>query len=277
MNTKVLLTIAGFGIACWAGLGWFRNSVVCKTCGATPAPNTNAIIPAVSTAADRLPYYFTGKNGTAIGFSDRFPAFKDSTVNALAADEKLVVKGYWYAGEVADAGIDDLGMFRAQRLKDTLSKFIDPSRISCVSIFMNEPNDANIYRGASVEKALQPKLSADSTTSVMTNGKLTVYFPTNSTKNIFDRETENNIMNIVNLVKAGKSLYITGHTDSKGNPDNNMILSEGRAEKLKTILVSRGANAAQIKTEGKGQTEPVSDNATIQGRALNRRAEVLIQ
>jgi outer membrane protein OmpA-like peptidoglycan-associated protein len=274
MNIKALLTLAAFLACCLFGMQWYRG-VICDTCGT--APNTaNAVVTPTETA-ELPPYYYTGKNGKDLGFSNSFPSFKDSVLANLAADEKLVVKGYWYAGEDT-AGIGDLGMLRANRLKDTLSKFISPERISCISVYIDKVNDENVYRGALVEKALQPKLSNDSTTSVMANGKLIVYFPTNSTKNTFDSQTEKNIADIVNIANStGKTIYISGHTDSQGMPDKNLVLSQNRANKLKDILVKRGVKAEQIKTEGKGQTDPLSDNGTANGRALNRRAEVIIQ
>jgi outer membrane protein OmpA-like peptidoglycan-associated protein len=273
MNTKVLLTVAAFiGLLLW-GLSWYRG-VICQNCATTNA-NTSVVPPPVT--AELPPYYFTGKNGKEIGFSNSFPAFKDSVLSILAANEKLVVKGYWYAGEDT-AGIGDLGMWRANRLKDTLSKFISPDRISCMSVLIDNNKDATVYRGAWIEKALQPKLNNDSTTSVMANGKLIVYFPTNSTKNIFDSQTEKNIADIVAMANSsGKTLFISGHTDSQGNPDKNLLLSQNRANKLRDLLIGRGVKAAQIKTVGKGQTEPIADNASADGRALNRRAEVIFQ
>lgn len=275
MNTKALLTFVAFIACCFFGMKWYRG-VICDTCATTP--NTAAVTPTVSpAAADLPPYYYTGKNGRDIGFSNSFPSFKDSVVANLAADEKLVVKGYWYAGEDT-AGVGDLGILRANRLKDTLSKFISPDKISCVSVFIDKANDADIYRGALVEKLMQPKLGSDSTTSVLADGKLIIYFPTNSTKNTFDRQTEKNIADIVSIANSsGKTLYISGHTDSQGQADKNLVLSQNRADKLKNILVGRGVKAEQIKTEGKGQTVPISDNGTAEGRALNRRAEVIIQ
>jgi outer membrane protein OmpA-like peptidoglycan-associated protein len=271
MNTKALLTLAAFIGLCFWGTSWYR-SIICENCGATPS---TVITPPA--AADLPPYYFTGQNGKDIGYSNGFPAFKDSVITNLAAAEKLLIKGYWFAGEDT-SGIGDLGMWRANRLKDTLSKFISPDRISCVSVFIDKANEANVFRGALVEKAIQPKMSKDSTTSVMANGKLIVYFPSNSTKNIFDNQTEKNIADIVAMAaSSGKTIYISGHTDSQGKADKNLVLSQNRADKLKDLLIQRGVKATQIQTAGKGQSEPIADNGSADGRALNRRAEVIFQ
>ena len=70
------------------------------------------------------------------------------------------------------------------------------------------------------------------------------------------------------------SMTIIGHTDSVGNPKSNQALSERRADAVKTYLVSQGVDGSKIKTVGRGQTQPVSDNKTAQGRAKNRRVEL---
>lgn len=70
-------------------------------------------------------------------------------------------------------------------------------------------------------------------------------------------------------------VVIFGHTDSSGNDAINNPLSLNRAKSVSDYLLSLGVNPSQIKTvEGLGSTEPVADNATKEGRALNRRVEV---
>jgi OOP family OmpA-OmpF porin len=71
-----------------------------------------------------------------------------------------------------------------------------------------------------------------------------------------------------------QSMTITGHTDSVGKPDSNQRLSERRADAVKSYLVAKGVDGSKIKTVGRGQTAPVSDNKTPQGRAQNRRVEL---
>jgi outer membrane protein OmpA-like peptidoglycan-associated protein len=64
---------------------------------------------------------------------------------------------------------------------------------------------------------------------------------------------------------------VGGHTDSQGNAEKNMTLSEGRARAVRSYLVSRGASDAQLAAKGYGQTKPVADNGSAEGRAKNRR------
>ena len=65
-----------------------------------------------------------------------------------------------------------------------------------------------------------------------------------------------------------------GHTDSVGSNEYNQKLSLRRAEAVKAYLVGNGVEATRVYTEGKGETQPLADNATAEGRAKNRRVTV---
>ncbi|WOD43519.1 OmpA family protein [Hwangdonia lutea] len=72
------------------------------------------------------------------------------------------------------------------------------------------------------------------------------------------------------------NLNIVGHTDADGNDAKNLALSKQRAEAVKNTLVSiYGIDSARLDTEGKGETEPVADNSTTEGKAQNRRVEFI--
>jgi outer membrane protein OmpA-like peptidoglycan-associated protein len=64
---------------------------------------------------------------------------------------------------------------------------------------------------------------------------------------------------------------IEGHTDNVGKAEANQALSEKRATAVKTYLVGKGIAAARLDATGFGQTQPIADNATTEGRAKNRR------
>ena len=72
-------------------------------------------------------------------------------------------------------------------------------------------------------------------------------------------------------------LLIECHTDSQGKPEANLALSQHRAEAVRQALVDAGLEAAGLKAVGRGQADPVADNATAEGRARNRRVELTVQ
>jgi len=69
---------------------------------------------------------------------------------------------------------------------------------------------------------------------------------------------------------------VYGHTDSTGSDQYNMALSQRRADAVSRYLISRGVSSARLQAKGMGESYPVADNATADGRARNRRVEVKI-
>jgi outer membrane protein OmpA-like peptidoglycan-associated protein len=70
---------------------------------------------------------------------------------------------------------------------------------------------------------------------------------------------------------------VVGHTDSTGNPDHNMVLSQRRAKSVEGYLADRGVTRMRLTAEGRGQTQPVASNATEDGRTQNRRVEIYLR
>ena len=70
---------------------------------------------------------------------------------------------------------------------------------------------------------------------------------------------------------------VIGHTDSSGSDALNNLLSIDRAQSVRDYLVSRGVAASHVQIAGRGEREPVADNATADGRARNRRVEIYLR
>lgn len=70
---------------------------------------------------------------------------------------------------------------------------------------------------------------------------------------------------------------IEGHTDSQGGDEYNLELSERRAMTVRDFLVSRGVSSERVRSEGHGEERPVTENKTAEGRANNRRVEIVLQ
>ena len=78
------------------------------------------------------------------------------------------------------------------------------------------------------------------------------------------------------MKKPSWKLEITGHTDNAGDDASNLILSKKRAEAVKTYLSSKGIDIGRFVIQYYGETKPIADNSTAEGRAKNRRVEMKI-
>jgi len=72
------------------------------------------------------------------------------------------------------------------------------------------------------------------------------------------------------------TVTIIGHTDSTGSDAVNNPLSVNRAAAVRDYLTARGVSASRIGVDGRGSREPVADNSTASGRAMNRRVEIFV-
>ncbi len=79
------------------------------------------------------------------------------------------------------------------------------------------------------------------------------------------------------LKANGKAVQLSGHTDNAGLPANNQALSEKRAEVCAEYLIAQGIAKAKVTSRGYGDTKPIGDNTSAEGRAKNRRMEADIK
>ena len=111
---------------------------------------------------------------------------------------------------------------------------------------------------------------------MMSDGKFITYGITFDVgKSTIKPESMGEINRIVTLMKENPDLKfsVEGHTDSTGNEASNQTLSEARSNAIVDKLVELGISADRLSASGKGQTSPIADNGTDEGRAKNRRVE----
>ena len=82
---------------------------------------------------------------------------------------------------------------------------------------------------------------------------------------------------ILQSLLTESQITVEGHTDNVGGEDLNLKLSEQRAKAVMQYLIERGVEASRLESVGYGLTRPVSDNGTPEGRAKNRRVELVIK
>ncbi len=79
------------------------------------------------------------------------------------------------------------------------------------------------------------------------------------------------------LANPERPMTVEGYTDSRGSDSYNQDLSQRRAEAVRDYLLTRGIPADMIRAEGFGKGRPIADNNTAEGRANNRRVEIVVQ
>jgi outer membrane protein OmpA-like peptidoglycan-associated protein/tetratricopeptide (TPR) repeat protein len=98
--------------------------------------------------------------------------------------------------------------------------------------------------------------------------------------NKFDLKSESTVEldKLVQLLKENPTLKIeiSGHTDNVGKPADNLTLSNNRAKSVVDYLIRNGISNSRLSARGYGETKPVADNKTDEGRAVNRRTEMKV-
>jgi outer membrane protein OmpA-like peptidoglycan-associated protein len=72
-------------------------------------------------------------------------------------------------------------------------------------------------------------------------------------------------------------VHVVGHTDSDGSDQHNQGLSERRGEAVANLLANDGVPSSRLRTEGRGEREPIASNATADGKRRNRRVDIVIR
>ena len=78
------------------------------------------------------------------------------------------------------------------------------------------------------------------------------------------------------LIAETMKVGVFGHTDNTGSDETNRLLSEARANSVKKYLITKGLPVERVESAGRGPNEPIADNSTAEGRAKNRRVEIVL-
>jgi outer membrane protein OmpA-like peptidoglycan-associated protein len=103
-----------------------------------------------------------------------------------------------------------------------------------------------------------------------------VLFASNESTLLPEAQTRLNQVADALLQTKERSVVVEGHTDSRGTPSLNQALSQRRAEAVRSYLVSRGYPTDKIEAHGIGPDRPIADNKSSEGRANNRRVEIVV-
>jgi len=137
------------------------------------------------------------------------------------------------------------------------------------------PDSAISVERGSTEERLAAFLASDQPAPRMFRFAGTEFEPWQSKPN---PETLRTMFAVAQILRAYPRSKVTlvGHTDNDGTPEQNIALARARVDRMETLLVHSGIDRRRITTIGRGLAEPIADNATLEGRARNRRIELIV-
>ncbi|MDP3353706.1 MAG: OmpA family protein [Flavobacteriaceae bacterium] len=213
---------------------------------------------------------------------DSFQPIKDSIKNYLDKynSTNLFIVVNYLKSEINTTSGENLGQKRGQFLKNWLSNSGIPSdRITIESQLTEfDFNENHLFEGAiSLYFKDLVSLRASNATEIVTNKTLRFSFGNQSF-----RPTDELIDYVLELKSflsqyPNKKVHVVGHTDSEGDATFNYNIGLKRAQFVKDFLISQQIETYKIITESRGETEPIADNTTREGKSLNRRIEIIIK
>lgn len=289
---------------------WLCNRYICGFTGAAAAPAAAAISEKVvdtvkKPAAAVLGNWAYRDGNLRINNAEHF-RFKNSNFNPLPrsanfntdlsktasylknnAGRSLLITGYYKQDEKNSSILDNLGLARANNVKNILSGLgVSGSQMEIEGKLLPKTfwyrNDT-MYKGIDFDfraKTAGANSRVADIKARLVGKPLTVYFGTNQDQislNAQQRKDFGDMIYYLDNVNTAR-IGIGGHTDNVGNRAYNTNLSKQRADFVKNYLIQNGGiSNAKMNTNGFGPDKPVDSNASSAGRAKNRRVEVTLR
>jgi len=254
-----------FIILAWFGWKWYKETVLCcnDTVEETIAPK----------AVKYGPLVFDWNSGKAIT-NDLWPDQKNEILSGLADGKILRIVGPYFSDEVNNTTFADLGLARADAVRQLLLDSIPADKIEIASKLINYLEDA---KTKSFGGTVLNWMTRNENIQEIDN-KALVYFPYNSTKKLENANINDYLASVAEALNGNnKTVSLTGHTDNKGRPSYNKSLALKRAQAMKNILIGLGIEANRITVDSQGESQPIETNDTEEGRQKNRRVELEIK
>jgi outer membrane protein OmpA-like peptidoglycan-associated protein len=299
--TKTTTNLIGILLTILAGT--YLYFMLCSSCGVTVAeePVKKAVVP-VTPKATSYPFAFS--NGDyAYNENDNYN-FNTSSSNILTplsqkvtngiaslktflaenADKVINITGYYKSDEVNETMFSNLGLARANAVKNDLVKNgISSTQINTMGKLMDEMiAKDNVYLGPIAYSLADKSADADDALKALYEkikaNPLVLYFDTaQASINLTaeQRQKVSDISRYLDKVSDAKALVV-GHTDNTGKASTNMRLGQNRADFAKEYLIKNGIVATKIDASSKGETQPIESNTTEDGRAKNRRTVITL-
>lgn len=266
-------TLAIAGLALWMiGSGWYYTCKIKERCydGSSPG-RAETELNQSGNVAD-YPLMFdrdSEKPFTGTGFI----AMRDSLTALIRPGTKLQLSGLFGPGETNPTAEQDLGLARAK-----MARALFPGIPDSLFSFTSRPDSVLFANVDSKLPAVEASLIEAALPEVVDIGNYTINFPSNSAARISEPATDIYLDKLVEVLKnSDKVVEITGHTDNIGTNEVNLKMGLWRANSIKSLLTAKGVPASKISTTSKGEEQPLASNDSEDGRAKNRRIEIIVK
>jgi|GEM_PF-453209 len=265
---------------------WYYACHIKSMCS---APATKEVVQ--STIVDPEPIQKTPKDWGPLTFGlssltpilgEGFDGYISNWVSKLQDGQNMVIRGQYFEDETNDSSFENLGLARANKIKEVVSQWIDPSRVILASDNLGaKPSNlpeffSSIQFGfeaqpvAPSEPAPEPSFTAE-----MVGTKRIVYFDFAASNTGLAQDLKDYLQKVAQEAKElGKTVEVVGHTDNIGKLSSNYALGQRRAEMVKSVLVEYGLSQSLVRASSQGEEQPQATNDTSEGRAKNRRVEI---
>lgn len=253
MKSKALLVILLF-IMWSVASGWYYICEIKQQC---PTGATTAGV----TSKEGL----TFKYGESVPIlSGDFEQYKMDLLNKMDSNNVLKIVGFYDPSEVNNSSFDNLGVARAIAVQNLFSN-VDQSRFS-ISSEQVKLEDKNMELDA-VDFII---LTRNEFVQETDFGAI-IFLDTENINPKIDA-----FLTYLAIENQGRSIDVVGHWDNSETSANNFSKALDIANTIVQQLADKGLDKQNLNPTSKGETEPIADNATIEGRAKNRRVEIIL-
>lgn len=238
--------------------------------------------------------YSFGVNGAALKSSDDVKKSLNSVATYLKdnPERSLNLNGTYYGFEKnTNISADNLGLARAEAIKKVLVGYKAPEdNITVSSEKLNSISTSDKTLFNPVEFVFVEKKTDGMNGESIGDGDGSLVGPIVDRSYIIRFATGDNSMSMTSELRSylddalayldsnpNSQIVVIGHTDNQGNASANKRLSRKRAQKVRRFLRDNGVASGQVIAEGVGDEDPIDDNATEEGRRMNRRVEIKIR
>lgn len=251
----------------------------CKDPAMFPKRVPNYVIAACKTANDTETFRWPGGSEQPLGLRTEV-TYRVANIENGASPKYIAAN---YANAIRSIG----GTLLLDPAKTTLGDRLTARvAIEGRDVWVHLTSDSAVIKGnwqtyrvvtLAVDQAAQVVTAQKMLDELAKDGFVTLYINFDTAKWDIKPESQGTIDEIVSMLKSNSTLKISveGHTDNVGQPAANKTLSANRARSVMRALVSGGIDAARLESAGHGQEKPVADNRTEDGRAKNRRVELV--